>query len=91
MTSKEGVALQDLRTPRRIRVKRVCYLSIALMLGFFFSLPEGFAQQSAGQRIVIEERSFDAMEVKEGTLIQHTFIVRNSGNEALEIQRISPG
>ena len=72
-------------------MKRVFYLSVSLMLGFFFSLPEGLAQQSAGPRIVIEERSFDAMEVKEGALIQHTFTVKNSGNEALEIQKVSPG
>jgi hypothetical protein len=72
-------------------MKRVFYLSVPLMLGFFFSLPEGFAQPDTGPRIVIEEKSFNAMEVKEGTLIQHTFTVKNSGNEALEIRKVSPG
>jgi hypothetical protein len=55
--------------------------------------PDGRAYlfPSVGPRIVIEEKSFDAKEVKEGEVIEHTFIVNNKGEEVLEIRKVSPG
>ena len=72
-------------------MKRVFYGFVLMIAGLFLYLPAGMAQPDTGPRIVIEEKAFDAREVKEGTRIQHTFLVKNSGNEALEIRKVSPG
>ena len=67
------------------------YSSFLLMVGLFFFLPAGLAQQAEGPRIVIEEKSFDAGEIKEGAVIEYTFTVKNRGDEVLEIRKVSPG
>jgi uncharacterized protein (DUF58 family) len=76
---------------RRRMMKRVLYSSVLLMVGLFFFLSAGLAQQAAGPRIEIEEKGFDAREVKEGEVIEHTFTVNNRGEEVLEIRKVSPG
>ena len=64
------------------------FLMITCLLIF---LPAVQAQQATGPRIIIEEKFFDAQEVKEGELIEHTFTVVNNGDEVLEIRKVSPG
>ena len=41
--------------------------------------------------IVIPESVFDFHEVKEGTLLEHSFGVYNKGQQPLEIQNVKPG
>ncbi len=50
-----------------------------------------FCQNDVGPRMVVEEREFDFKEVKEGTTLEHAFIIRNKGNEPLEIISVRPG
>ncbi|MBU3942997.1 DUF1573 domain-containing protein [Patescibacteria group bacterium] len=57
--------------------------------GYFKSVP---GVEKLGERYPIIEASpifFDFGEVQYGELAQHTFVVKNSGNEALEIKRLS--
>lgn len=66
----------------------VAFTSTLLIL---LNLTTGFTQQPTGPRIFFEKRFFDAKEVKEGDLIEHTFKVQNLGDSPLEIKRVKPG
>jgi hypothetical protein len=48
----------------------------------------GAESQKADPRINIDEPSFDFNEVKEGTAVEHTFRVVNSGEGVLRIKQI---
>ena len=39
---------------------------------------------------VINERSFDFNEVKEGSTVKHAFSVLNKGDQVLEIKKVKP-
>lgn len=41
--------------------------------------------------IYIENPSYDAGDVMEGTVIEHVFTVQNRGEEILDIRKVSPG
>ena len=71
-------------------MKRLVYWTHFPMLWIILSLATGWAQQAVGPRMVLDERSFDAKEVKEGEAIEHTFTVRNTGDRALEIKKVTP-
>ncbi len=49
------------------------------------------AQDTQGPKMVLKERVFDFKEVKEGEVIEHTFIAFNQGEETLEIEKVKPG
>ena len=48
-------------------------------------------QDNKGPRMVVEGRQFDFNEVKEGTVLEHTFKIFNKGNEPLKIISVKPG
>jgi len=50
-----------------------------------------FAQETKGPRIFIKEMVYDAKDVKEGEVIEHTFRVFNKGDETLNIKKVKPG
>ena len=72
-------------------MKRSLFEVFLMIVCLLICLPATQAQQATGPRITIEEKSFDAKEVKEGELIEHTFTVVNKGDEVLEIRKVSPG
>ena len=51
------------------------------------------AQDPAGKgpRITVEGREFDFKDVKEGTVLEHTFKILNKGDEPLKIISVKPG
>ena len=49
------------------------------------------AQDQKGPRAAVEGREFDFKEVKEGTVLEHTFKVLNKGDETLKIISVKPG
>jgi hypothetical protein len=65
--------------------------SFSLIFSIVVSFGIALAQQAIGPRIVLEERYFDAKQIKEGGIIQHTFKVLNTGDHTLEIQKVNPG
>ena len=64
------------------------FLVIVLMT-FYSSLIGG--QQFPGPRVVFEEMSFDARQVKEGEIIEHSFKFFNRGDSVLRIKNVKPG
>lgn len=72
-------------------MRRLLYGVFLLIVCLFLCLPTGLAQQATGPRIVIEKKFFNAQEVKEGEIIEHTFTVNNKGDEVLEIRKVNPG
>ena len=71
-------------------MKRSLYF-FPFAIGFLIGLAPVWAQPVARPRIVFEERVFDAKEVKEGEIIEHTFRLRKTGAIPLEIRDVRPG
>jgi len=72
-------------------MKRLLYGTSSLIIWIILSLTAGWAQQATGPRMVLEEKYFDAKQVKEGKIIEHIFTVRNMGDRPLEIKKVNPG
>ena len=49
-----------------------------------------FAQADIGPRMVIEQASVDLGEVEQCDILMHTFMVTNTGDDILRIERVSP-
>ncbi len=62
-----------------------------LVLCLSTSFSSSWAQQPTGPKLVLEEKSFDFKEVDEGEKLQHTFKVRNAGDQPLKIKNVKPG
>jgi hypothetical protein len=60
-------------------------LSVILFVGM------ALGQENKGPKMTVEEREFDFKEVKEGTVLEHTFKIFNKGNEPLKIISVKPG
>ena len=61
-------------------------LTIILLLCF-----NVWANETKGPSLIILEPNYDAKEVQEGTIIDHSFIFKNDGDALLEIKKINPG
>lgn len=74
------------------RLKKRMYLFVSLLVVslMFGDLPV-LAKVTVGSVIVMEEKSFDFKEVKEGEVIKHAFKVLNKGDQNLEIRKVRPG
>ena len=67
-------------------------LHIFIVFLFFCALlAASQAGHAAGPRMVIEQKSFDFKEVNEGSVVAHSFKVRNTGDEPLQIRKVRPG
>ena len=53
-----------------------------------FAAPE---EKIAGPRLVMQEKFFNFKEVQEGEVVEHTFMVSNTGSETLVIEEVKPG
>lgn len=65
-----------------------------MIMGLFFVALWGdtvLGQNNKGPRISVEGREFDFKEVKEGTVLKHTFKILNIGDEPLKIISVRPG
>ena len=72
-------------------MKRIRYGGFFLVFLIFLTISQGWCQEVAGPRIIIDRKYFDAGQVKEGQIIEHVFAVRNTGNRPLEIKSLRPG
>ena len=72
-------------------MKRLLYGGCLLVFWIGVNLVTGWAQQAIGPRIVVEEKNFDAKQVREGEIIEHIFNVRNAGDRTLAIRKVKPG
>ncbi|MDO9527637.1 MAG: hypothetical protein Q7J27_00585 [Syntrophales bacterium] len=71
--------------------KRACLIVSLLFVYLFFGAVTALAQSTVGPMMVMEEKSFDFKEVKEGDVLKHAFRVLNKGDQNLEIKKVQPG
>ena len=72
-------------------MKKIAINLMILSLMLSFCLNATPAEKTTGPRILIEETLFDAKDVIQGKMIQHTFKVQNTGDQPLEINKVKPG
>ena len=72
-------------------MKKLLYVAPFLIFWIIINHATAWAQQAIGPKMVIEEKFFDAKQVKEGEIINHTFTVLNKGDRPLEIKKVRPG
>ena len=56
----------------------------------FITLGTIWADETKGPSLIILEPHYDAKEVQEGTIINHSFNIKNEGDALLEIQKVKP-
>jgi len=71
-------------------VNKIAVAGAALMLTAMTAVPGG-AEKISAPRMVLEETDFDFQKVEEGDILEHDFIVRNEGDQPLEIKKVTPG
>ncbi len=74
---------------RIVLVMFVAVVAVAVAVAGFFSKPLQ-AQERKGPRLELKETTYDFGKVVEGARLQHVFQVGNTGDAALDIQRIQP-
>ena len=62
---------------------------IILFISMYLNI--GLAQDGIGPKMVIGQTEYDAKEVKQGEIINHTFKILNTGDQVLEIKNVKPG
>ena len=73
-------------------MKKLLILSTFFLLLLTLANPLALtAQEMSGPRMVIEKKTFEHEAVEQGVIIEHSFQVRNQGNETLVIKKIVPG
>jgi hypothetical protein len=72
-------------------MKKVLFFSLLCFAGSFFFSPFAPAEPVSGPKIVLKEKHHDFEEVDEGAVVEHSFELRNQGDQVLEIQRVNPG
>lgn len=73
-------------------MKRLWFLfSIAAWcLCAVFGIQVCLAQMAVGPQISFKEKNFDFKQVDEGKILEHTFVITNTGDEPLVIEKVSP-
>ncbi len=74
----------------RLRKKTCLVVSLFFMCSVSGAVP-ALARKTVGSMMVMEEKSFDFKEIKEGEVLKHAFRVLNKGDENLEIKKVQPG
>jgi hypothetical protein len=72
-------------------MQKLLHLFALIFLFFSALLAAPQVGYAAGPRLVIDEKRFDFEEVKEGSVVTHSFNVRNTGDEPLQIKKVRPG
>jgi hypothetical protein len=63
------------------------FISLSALL-VLLNYPVSLAQEISRPKMVLEEETFDAGEVREGGIIAHEFRVLNAGDSPLEIKNV---
>jgi len=80
---------KDLAKSRRIR----CSLRVGFLVGFLFLFSFNMvrAQETRAPKVSLVEDMFDFKEIVEGEIVNHSFTIKNKGNETLKILQVKPG
>ncbi len=71
-------------------MRRIVYTSLA-MVAVLCCLNKALAANPEAPRLEMRETSFDFKEAFEGEKVSHDFVVKNTGNTVLNINKVSPG
>jgi hypothetical protein len=71
------------------RLKRSAFLLMTVT--FAFAVPAAGAAETTGPKIEFASPIHDFGKVKQGEVIRHDFVVKNTGNAVLEIKDVQPG
>ena len=55
-----------------------------------FGIQVCLAQKPVGPQISFKENKFDFKQVEEGKVLEHTFVISNTGDEPLMIEKVEP-
>jgi hypothetical protein len=66
-------------------------LSIIILLCLMSICFAETPQEVKGPRLLIVEKSANLGDVQEGAVLEHTFKVKNTGDQPLQIERVKPG
>ena len=72
------------------QMKKQLYITVASLLFIIINPGMGWSAESLGPKMILKEKVFDAKEVREGDIIQHTFKVGNTGDQPLKITKVAP-
>jgi len=70
---------------------RALYYFISIVFLTIINFSPLLSQETTGPRILFEEKIFNSKSVQEGNKVEHTFIISNSGDETLKIEKVEPG
>ena len=76
-----------------VRVKTMTRISLGILsiLALMIFCPLGHARQEGVPKMVLVEKSYDAGDINEKEVIEHSFSVRNTGDRDLLIEDVKPG
>jgi hypothetical protein len=63
---------------------------LAALAGLIVCAASAFAEPSRGPRISLPEPVFDFGQVREGSVLEHVFEIRNAGTEVLLLRQVRP-
>lgn len=69
--------------------KRLLFVAPVLLI--LYSSLFAWAQEPGISKMVIHDKKYDAGDVEEETVIEHTFKVTNQGDVDLKINKVRPG
>jgi len=72
-------------------MKSTVILTFFCLLMFLFFSPAAPGENVAAPQIIIPEAFHDFKVVDEGSVLEHTFKVKNRGGQILDIKRVRPG
>lgn len=75
---------------RGYTMKQLVFAIMLAAVAAGFLTPPLRAQEQKGPRIEIKEATYNFGKVVEGAKLQHVFEVRNTGDAALDIERVQP-
>ena len=70
--------------------KQLYAIMLVAVVAGLFSQPLPAQEQKKGPQLEIKESTYDFGKVLDGAKLQHVFEVGNTGDAALDIQRIQP-
>ena len=72
-------------------MKKIWLVVLVLFFAFVYRGNSALAQEVQGPKMIVKEKTFDLMVIKEGDSVEHTFQVFNEGDQTLEIKSVKPG
>ena len=73
----------------KVIIASIVLISGLLVLGYFRAVPGAENGSTGGPRIEILPQNFDFGDIQYGQIVEQDFLVKNAGNEILEIKKVA--